>query len=148
MGVGRPIDLVEGVARGVDMFDCVIQTRHARSGMFYTARGRLRITDSRYRRDMYPVDSSCDCYTCTRFTRAYVHHLFRVGEVMGATLATLHNIHWFQAFMARMRQAIQRGRFDEFRLEVHAQYPKRLPQTPAGSRKSEPRKKKRSRKPR
>ncbi len=132
MGVGRPLDLVEGVARGVDMFDCVIQTRHARSGMFYTSRGRLRVTDRRYRRDMYPIDSSCDCYSCTHFTRAYLHHLFRVGEVLGATLATLHNIHWFQGFMARMRQSIVEGTFEAFRADVHAQYPKRLPQKPGG----------------
>ena len=94
MGVGRPIDLVEGVARGIDMFDCVIQTRHARSGMFYTDRGRLRVTDSRYKRDMYPPDSNCGCYTCTTFSRGYLHHLFKVGEVLGATLTTLHNLYW------------------------------------------------------
>ncbi len=137
MGVGRPLDLVEGVARGVDMFDCVIQTRHARSGMFYTSRGRLRVTDRRYRRDMYPIDSSCDCYTCSNFTRAYLHHLFRVGEVLGATLATLHNIHWFQLFMARMRTAIVEGTFEAFRADVHQQYPKRLP---AGAPGAEPKK--------
>jgi len=128
MGVGRPVDLVEGVARGVDMFDCVIQTRHARSGMFYTTKGRLRATDRRYRRDMYPPDTACDCYTCQNFTRAYLHHLFRVGEVLGATLATLHNIHWFQSFMAQMRQAIVEQRFAAFREEVHRNYPPRAPQ--------------------
>ncbi|MCB9762727.1 MAG: tRNA guanosine(34) transglycosylase Tgt [Alphaproteobacteria bacterium] len=125
MGVGRPLDLVEGVARGVDMFDCVIQTRHARSGMFYTTPGRLRVTDRRYRRDMYPVDTSCDCYTCTTFTRAYLHHLFRVGEVLGATLATIHNLHWFAGFMARMRQSIVDGTFEAFRAEVHEAYPEK-----------------------
>jgi queuine tRNA-ribosyltransferase len=120
MGVGKPIDLVEGVARGIDMFDCVIQTRHARSGMFYTRKGRMRITDARYRKDMYPPDTSCSCYTCRNFTRAYIHHLFRVGEVLGATLATLHNIHFFATFMAEMRQSIVEGRFEAFRKEVHA----------------------------
>ena len=123
MGVGRPLDLVEGVARGIDMFDCVIQTRHARSGMFYTSRGRMRVTDSRYRRDMYPPDSSCSCYTCTNFTRAYLHHLFRVGEVLGATLATLHNLHWFADFMGRMRQSIVEGSFEAFRADVREHYP-------------------------
>ena len=123
MGVGRPLDLVEGVARGIDMFDCVIQTRHARSGMFYTSRGRMRVTDSRFRTDMYPPDSSCDCYTCTRFTRAYLHHLFRIGEVLGATLATLHNLHWFANFMGRMRASILDGSFESFRAEVHETYP-------------------------
>ena len=120
MGVGKPIDLVEGVARGIDMFDCVIQTRHARSGMFYTRKGRMRITDARFRKDMYPPDTSCSCYTCRNFTRAYIHHLFRVGEVLGATLATLHNIHFFAAFMDEMRQSILEGRFEAFRKEVHA----------------------------
>jgi queuine tRNA-ribosyltransferase len=120
MGVGKPIDLVEGVARGIDMFDCVIQTRHARSGMFYTRKGRMRITDARFRKDMYPPDTSCSCYTCRNFTRAYVHHLFRVGEVLGATLATLHNIHFFAAFMDEMRQSIVEGRFEAFRKDVHA----------------------------
>ena len=125
MGVGRPQDLVEGVARGVDMFDCVIQTRHARSGMLYTSRGRMRVTDKRYRLDMYPVDTSCDCYTCSNYTRAYLHHLFRVGEVLGTTLATVHNIHWFHRFMRDMRASILEGRFEAFRKEVHVLYPER-----------------------
>jgi queuine tRNA-ribosyltransferase len=123
MGVGRPLDLVEGVARGVDMFDCVIQTRHSRSGMFYTNKGRIRLTDRRFRNDMYPPDSSCECYTCTRFTRAYLNHLFRVGEVLGATLATIHNLSWFARYMARMRQSIVEGRFEAFRAWVHQVYP-------------------------
>ena len=125
MGVGRPLDLVEGVALGVDMFDCVIPTRHARSGMFYTWAGRVRMTDARYRRDMYPPDTNCDCYTCTNFTRAYIHHLFRVGEVLGATLTTLHNLTWFAAFMAKMRESIVDGTFEEFREMVHRIYPER-----------------------
>jgi queuine tRNA-ribosyltransferase len=125
MGVGRPLDLVEGVAMGVDMFDCVIPTRHARSGMFYTSRGRIRITDARYRRDMYPPDSSCSCYTCTNFSRAYIHHLFKIGEVLGATLTTLHNIHWFTDFMGRMRASILDGTFEDFRADVHKNYPER-----------------------
>jgi queuine tRNA-ribosyltransferase len=123
MGVGRPQDLVEGVARGIDMFDCVIQTRHARSGMLYTSRGRMRVTDQRYRKDLYPPDTSCTCYTCTTFSRAYLHHLFRVGEILGATLCSIHNVAWFQQFMARMRTAIIEGRFEEFRAEVHQYYP-------------------------
>lgn len=132
MGVGRPQDLVEGVARGVDMFDCVIQTRHARSGMLYTSQGRLRITDSRYRSDMYPIDTSCDCATCSRFTRAYVHHLFRVGEILGTTLATIHNIHWFHSFMNQMRQSIIDGTFEDFRKHTHEVYPEVDSGPPAG----------------
>jgi queuine tRNA-ribosyltransferase len=132
MGVGRPQDLVEGVARGVDMFDCVIQTRHARSGLLYTTVGRLRVTDKRYRTDMYPIDTSCECYTCRNFTRAYVHHLFRVGEILGTTLATIHNLHWFAAFMARMRQSIIDGTFEDFRREVHQAYPESKGEDVAG----------------
>ena len=123
MGVGRPLDLVEGVARGIDMFDCVIATRHARSGTLYTAVGRMRVTDSRYRKDMYPPDTSCDCYTCTTFTRAYLHHLFKVSEVLGATLSTIHNLRWFANFMRSMRESIVAGRFAEFRANVAEVWP-------------------------
>ncbi|RME20208.1 MAG: tRNA guanosine(34) transglycosylase Tgt, partial [Deltaproteobacteria bacterium] len=129
MGVGRPLDLVEGVARGIDMFDCVIATRHSRSGMFYTWQGRMRITDRRYRHDLYPPDTACGCPTCRTHTRAYLHHLFRVGEVLGATLATVHNLYWFSEFMARMREAIIEGddAFQAFRRRVHELYPDRRP---------------------
>ncbi len=123
MGVGRPLDLVEGVARGIDMFDCVIATRHSRSGMFYTDAGRIRMTDKRFRTDMYPPDTACSCYTCSRFTRAYLHHLFRVGEILAASLATIHNLTWYAHFMARMRQSIVEGRFEAFRKWVHEIYP-------------------------
>jgi queuine tRNA-ribosyltransferase len=133
MGVGRPLDLVEGVARGVDMFDCVIATRHARGGVFYTNRGRVRITDKRYRVDMYPVDTSCDCYACTGFSRAYIHHLFRVGEVLGSTLATIHNLRWFGSFMGRMRDSILEGRFEEFRAEVHETWPESTEPAPVAA---------------
>jgi queuine tRNA-ribosyltransferase len=123
MGVGRPQDLVEGVARGIDMFDCVIPTRHARSGTLYTDSGRIRITDRRYRRDFYPLDTNCDCATCRQFTRAYIHHLFRVGEILGASLATIHNVRWFIHLMERMRASIQDGSFEQFRAWVHERYP-------------------------
>ena len=105
------------------MFDCVIQTRHSRSGMFYTSQGRKRLTDSRYKNDMYPIDTSCDCYTCKNFTRAYVHHLFKIGDILSATLATIHNLTWFAKFMANMRQSIVEGRFEEYRKWVHEVYP-------------------------
>jgi queuine tRNA-ribosyltransferase len=123
MGVGRPQDLVEGVARGIDMFDCVIQTRHARSGVVYTSRGRLRLTDNRFRKDMFPIDTSCTCYTCRNFTRAYLHHLFRVGEILSMTLAAIHNVAWFHQFMGRMRQSILDGTFEAFRAETLGYYP-------------------------
>lgn len=123
MGVGLPLDLVEGVARGIDMFDCVIQTRHARSGIFYTSNGRIRITDSKFRTDMYPPDPTCDCFTCRNHTRAYLNHLFRIKDILSATLTTIHNLHWFAKFMAKMRRSIVDGSFDEFRQSVHDRYP-------------------------
>ena len=123
MGVGRPVDLVEGVARGIDMFDCVIATRHARSGTVYTTRGRIRLTDKRYRSDMFPIDASCDCYACSNFTRAYLNHLFRVGEVLSSALCTIHNLAFFAKFMGDMRNSILDGSFEDFRKEVHGVYP-------------------------
>jgi queuine tRNA-ribosyltransferase len=128
MGVGRPIDLVEGVARGVDLFDCVIQTRHARSGVAWTWRGRVRLTDSRYRSDLYPIDTRCTCYTCRTFSRAYLNHLFRVGEVLAATLVSVHNIAWFHQFMAEMRHSIVEKRFEAFREQVREIYPAEPPE--------------------
>lgn len=133
MGVGRPLDLVEGVARGVDMFDCVIATRHARSGTVYTNVGRLRVTDSRYRKDMYPLDTSCDCYACAHFSRAYIHHLLNVKEVLGATLCTVHNIRFFATFMARMRTSIQEGKFEAFRKEVARIWPEEIEPKPVAA---------------
>ncbi len=123
MGVGKPLDLVEGVARGIDMFDCVIQTRHARSGVVYGWRGRIRLTDRRFRSDMYPIDTACTCYTCKNFTRAYLHHLFRVGEILAASLASIHNIAWFHQFMDGMRTSILDGTFEDFRRAVREAYP-------------------------
>lgn len=123
MGVGRPRDLVESVRRGVDMFDCVIPTRHARSGLVYTSRGRLRLTDRRYRRDGFPIDTSCSCYTCKTFTRAYLHHLFRVGEILSATLATIHNLAFFAGFMKTLRDAITEGRFEDVAAELLEAFP-------------------------
>ncbi len=123
MGVGKPLDLVEGVARGVDMFDCVIQTRHARSGVVYGWKGRIRLTDTRFRSDMYPIDTSCTCYTCKNFTRAYLNHLFRVGEILAASLCSIHNISWFNQLMARARSTIIDGTFEDLRKEIREIYP-------------------------
>jgi queuine tRNA-ribosyltransferase len=133
MGVGRPLDLVEGVARGIDMFDCVIATRHARSGTLYTSVGRIRLSDSRYRKDMYPPDTSCDCYCCTNFTRAYLHHTFKVDEVLGSTLATIHNLRWFANFMNAMRNAILDGTFASFRKHVAEVWPEETEPKPVAS---------------
>ena len=133
MGVGKPLDLVEGVARGVDMFDCVVATRHARSGVLYTTSGRIRLTDARFRKDLYPPDTKCGCYTCRTFSRAYIHHLFRVSEVLASTLSTIHNLTWFASFMERMRTAILEGRFEAFRKEVHTIYPEDVEPKPVAA---------------
>jgi|GEM_PF-11307 len=125
MGVGRPQDLVDGVATGIDMFDCVIPTRHARSGTLYTFQGRIRITHAKYRRDGYPIDTACGCYTCRNFTRAYLHHLFEIGEVLGSTLSTIHNLMFFSDLMAKIRSSIEDGTFMQFRKDVHALYPEK-----------------------
>lgn len=109
MGVGKPEDLVECVRRGVDMFDCVIPTRNARNGFLFTSEGLVRLRNSRYRTDTTPVDPACDCYTCRNYSRAYLKHLERCNEMLGARLATLHNLHYYQQLMAGLRAAIRDG---------------------------------------
>ena len=115
MGVGTPEDLVEGVARGIDMFDCVMPTRNARNGWLFTRYGDLKIRNARYRDDTRPLDPSCTCHTCTHFTRAYLHHLQRANEITGARLNTLHNLHFYLTIMAEMREAIAAGSFQDWR---------------------------------
>ena len=121
MGVGMPEDLVEGVARGVDLFDCVVPTRHGRTGWLFTSYGRVLIKQAQYARDEQPIDPDCQCPVCTRFSRAYLHHLFLVKEMLGVRLNTLHNLFYFAGLMSRMRMAIDRGTFLDFRKEFHAQ---------------------------
>jgi queuine tRNA-ribosyltransferase len=111
MGVGTPADLVRAVARGMDMFDCVIPTRHARNGQLFTSEGTVNIRNSRFQSDTGPVDPACDCYTCRCYSRAYLRHLQQCNEILGARLATLHNLHFYQKLMARMRAAIEAGTF-------------------------------------
>src|SRR5512136_2729662 len=111
MGVGLPEDILESVERGMDMFDCVIPTRYARSATLFTRRGRIRMNHRRYRRDFYPIDTSCDCYACKTFTRAYLHHLYAANEILGAILGATHNVRFYQRLMADMRAAILAGRF-------------------------------------
>ena len=120
MGVGRPEDLVESVARGVDMFDCVMPTRHARNGHLFTSHGVLNIRNARYASDLGPVDAGCDCYTCRHYTRAYLRHLDRAGEILGSRLNTIHNLYFYQALMRAIRAAIEGRRFAEFRRAFHA----------------------------
>jgi queuine tRNA-ribosyltransferase len=115
MGVGLPEDLLESVARGMDMFDCVIPTRYARSATLFTRRGRIRMNHRRYRRDAYPVDSACDCYACGRFTRAYLHHLYVANEILGTILGAIHNVRFYVRLMEDVRGAILDGKFGRFR---------------------------------
>jgi queuine tRNA-ribosyltransferase len=121
MGVGRPEDLVEAVAAGVDLFDCVIPTRHARNGHLFVPGGVLNIRNARHAADTGPVDPACDCYTCRHYSRAYLRHLDRCGEMLGPRLATLHNLHYYLDLMGRMRAAIAAGTFAAFRTAFHAQ---------------------------
>ncbi|WP_129211763.1 tRNA guanosine(34) transglycosylase Tgt [Candidatus Pseudomonas adelgestsugas] len=109
MGVGKPEDLVEGVRRGIDMFDCVIPTRNARNGYLFIDTGVLRIRNALHRHDDSLLDSSCDCYTCQNFSRAYLHHLNKCGEILGSMLNTIHNLRYYQVLMASLRDAIQQG---------------------------------------
>jgi queuine tRNA-ribosyltransferase len=115
MGVGRPQDIVEAVARGIDLFDCVLPTRNGRNAQAFTATGTLRLRNAVHRRDPAPLESNCSCYTCRHFSRAYLHHLFNVDEMLGPSLLTFHNIAYYLRLMAQMRQAIEAGRFGEFR---------------------------------
>lgn len=108
MGVGTPQDLVNGVLRGIDMFDCVMPTRNARNGCLFTSRGILRLRNARYKTDMSPVDLNCDCYTCRNFSRAYLHHLDRCGEILGSRLNTIHNLRYYQILMQGLRDAIDK----------------------------------------
>jgi queuine tRNA-ribosyltransferase len=118
MGVGTPADLVTAVARGMDMFDCVIPTRHARNGQLFTSEGTINIRNSRFASDTAPLDPACDCYTCRNYSRAYVRHLQQCNEILGARLATFHNLHFYQQLMTRIRTAIDTGRLAGLAAEV------------------------------
>jgi queuine tRNA-ribosyltransferase len=115
MGVGTPEDLLAGVAAGVDMFDCVLPTRCARNGLLFTSRGKLVIRNARFAEDDRPIDPDCACYTCRTFTRAYLRHLFRSGEILGLRLNTIHNLHYYLSLMAQARAAIEARQFEPFR---------------------------------
>jgi queuine tRNA-ribosyltransferase len=125
MGVGTPIDLIECVARGIDMFDCVMPTRNARNGQLFTSEGKLNIKNAEFSEDDRPVDPQCACYTCRHFSRAYLHHLFRAGEMTGGTLNTLHNLSFYLDSMRRIREAIAFGRFEDFRQSFHQTFSRR-----------------------
>jgi len=122
MGVGAPEDLFQAVASGVDMFDCVLQTRLGRNGAFFTLDGRINIRNARFREDQNPIDPWCDCYTCRTFSLAYLHHLFRTEELLGYRLASLHNVRWTIRLVAAMRAHIQAGTFSDFHRQFLDRY--------------------------
>ena len=122
MGAGTPEDLVEAVARGVDLFDCVLPTRNARNGQLFTSEGRLNIRNARFAEDDRPPDPACSCYTCRTFSRAYLRHLHLAGEMTGATLNTLHNLNFYLDTIGRIREAIAFGRFESFRLAFRRRF--------------------------
>lgn len=122
MGVGTPDCLIEGVLRGIDMFDCVLATRIARNGTALTSAGRLVVRNAQYARDFGPIDPECDCYACTHFSRAYVRHLIKAGEITGGRLLSIHNLRFLIRLMERVREAIAEDRFLDFRKEFYAKY--------------------------
>ena len=117
MGVGTPEDIVDAVSYGIDMFDCVMPTRNARNGWLFTQYGDIKIKNAFYKQDVKPLDADCNCYTCQNFTRAYLHHLHKVGEILGARLNTIHNLHYYQVLMQGMRDAIETDTFEAFKRE-------------------------------
>ena len=130
MGVGTPEDLVESVRRGVDMFDCVMPTRNARNGYLFTSKGMVRIRNGQYQMDTQPLDSECSCYTCQNYSRSYLRHLDKTGEILGARLNTIHNLHYYVHLMADIRQALEMGVFADFIEEFYAKRQKNVPTTP------------------
>jgi queuine tRNA-ribosyltransferase len=122
MGVGTPFDLIECVARGVDMFDCVMPTRNARNGQVFTWRGPLNIKNAAYARDPEPIDATCGCSVCQRYSRAYLRHLYTANEILNSVLSTHHNLYFYLDIMKKMRQAIAFGNFAEFRATFISNY--------------------------
>ncbi len=117
MGVGTPIDLLENIENGIDMFDCVMPTRNARKGTIFTRNGKLIIKSARYKQDFSPIDEECDCYACRNFSRAYIRHLFSVDELLGMRLATIHSLHFYMELISKARKAILENRFSQFKKE-------------------------------
>jgi queuine tRNA-ribosyltransferase len=127
MGVGKPEDLVEGVRRGVDMFDCVMPTRNARNGHLFTSEGVVKIRNARHRDDTSTLDKECDCYTCQNYSRSYLHHLDKCNEILGARLNTIHNLRHYQQLMEGLRGAIAAGKLDDFVAEFYAKMGREVP---------------------
>lgn len=127
MGVGKPEDLVEGVRRGVDMFDCVMPTRNARNGHLFTSEGVIKIRNAKHREDTNTLDPECDCYTCKNYSRAYLYHLDKCNEILGARLNTIHNLRYYQRLMEGLRNAISQGKLDDFVTEFYGKIGKPVP---------------------
>ena len=134
MGVGKPEDLVEGVRRGIDMFDCVMPTRNARNGHLFVNTGVVKIRNAGNKTDTGPLDPNCDCYTCKNYSRAYLHHLDKCKEILGSQLNTLHNLHFYQKVMQGLRDAIEQGKLDDFVEEFYALRGKPVPPLAEGSK--------------
>lgn len=114
MGVGTPVNILEGVVRGIDLFDCVMPARNARHGHVFTWSGRRNLLNQRYERDLSPLDSECDCPTCRRYSRAYIRHLFKAGEMLAMRLCVMHNLYFYNTLMERIREALENGTFPSF----------------------------------
>lgn len=130
MGVGKPADIVEGVRRGIDMFDCVMPTRNARNGHLFVDEGVIKIRNARHRHDTSPLDARCDCYTCQNFSRSYLHHLDKCNEILGAQLNTIHNLRYYQNIMSRMRQALDEDTFAAFLADFYGRQGLQVPAAP------------------
>ena len=127
MGVGTPEDLVEGVKRGIDMFDCVMPTRNARNGHLFVTDGVVKIRNAKHKSDTSPLDAECDCYTCRNYSRAYLHHLDRCNEILGARLNTIHNLRYYQRLMAGLRKAIEEGKLESFVTDFYQRQGREVP---------------------
>ena len=126
MGVGTPTNIIEGVARGIDFFDCVLPARNARHGHLYTENGCINLNNEKYKEDPSPIDENCDCYVCRTFSRAYLRHLFRAKEMLAMRLAVIHNLHFYNTLMCKIRAALDNGEFDEFRKKYSGMLDKRI----------------------
>jgi len=122
MGVGTPVDIIEAVLRGIDMFDCVIPTRHARTGQLFTTNGYVKFRHARYADDTSPPDPDCECYTCRHYSLSYLRHLEKCGEILGPRLATIHNLHYYQKLMSNIREAISEGTLADLLAGLRAAY--------------------------
>ena len=122
MGVGTPVDIADSVLHGVDMFDCVIPTRHARNGQLFTSKGTIKFRHARYADDTSPPDANCNCYTCRNYSLAYLRHLEKCGEILGPRLATIHNLHYYQQLMLELRAAIDSGTLARVVADIRAVY--------------------------